>query len=122
MKFKLDENIGQRGQDILRAAGHDVATVFSQSVQSASDIQLIQLCHAEGRAIVSLDLDFANAMRFRPSEYSGIAVLRLPPRPSHDDLLHAVQTFAAGLNKEELFGKLWIIEAGRIRIYQEDKN
>jgi hypothetical protein len=34
-------------------------------------------------------------------------------------LLKAVRTLAAGLGRENLDGKLWIIEAGRIRVYQE---
>ena len=27
MKVNLDENLGQRGQEMLRAGGHDVSTV-----------------------------------------------------------------------------------------------
>lgn len=73
-----------------------------------------------GRALISRDLDFANPLRFKPSDHAGIAVLRLPRKPSHEDLLNAVRTLAAGLEKEVLNGKLWIVEAGRIRVYQEE--
>jgi predicted nuclease of predicted toxin-antitoxin system len=78
MKLKLDENLGQRGRDILSAAGHDMATVASQSLEKAEDAKLIECCRREKRAMVSLDLDFANPLHFRPSKYFGIAVLRLP--------------------------------------------
>jgi hypothetical protein len=64
-------------------------------------------------------LDFANPLHFLPSNYSGIAVLRLPRKPSHADLLQAVRTLAAGLERENLAGKLWVVEAGRIRVFQE---
>lgn len=47
-------------------------------VQQAEEAALIELCRQEGRAIVTLDLDFANPLRFKPSHFSGIAVLRLP--------------------------------------------
>ena len=30
MKFKLDENIGHRGEELLKAAGHDVVTSISR--------------------------------------------------------------------------------------------
>jgi len=57
MKLKLDENLGEHGREILSRAGHDVATVASQSLEKAEDAYLIERCRRERRALVSLDLD-----------------------------------------------------------------
>ena len=120
MRLKLDENLGERGRASLSAAGHEVATVTEQRMEGSVDTDLISVCRDEARALVTLDLDFANPLRYRPSEFSGIAVLRLPKRASALDLIRLVEVLKSGLAKEELHGRLWIAEPGRIRVFQEE--
>ena len=122
MKVKLDENLGRRCVALLRAAGHDVATVVQQQLAGADDGRIVQACAAEKRCLLTLDLDFSNPLRFPPADASGIAVLRLPAKPSYDDLLAAVQTFIAALSSNDIDGKLWIVEKGRIRIYRPEED
>ena len=76
-----------------------------------------------GRCLVTLDQEFGNPLLFKPSEYPGIAVLRLPPRPTPDDLLDVVRTLISGLARRNVEGKLWIVQRGRLREYQpEDRD
>ncbi|HEQ60207.1 MAG TPA: hypothetical protein ENN74_01205 [Firmicutes bacterium] len=120
MKIKLDENLGARAFHLLQAAGHDVATVPGQGLSSAQDRQLIETCRKESRCLVTLDVDFANPLIFKPSDYKGIAVLRLPPKSSPNDLYGCVQTFAQALAQGDIRGRLWIVQQGRVRQYQEE--
>ena len=120
MRLKLDENLGRRPQELLRQYGHDVATVADERLGSAADEVIIQTCRRERRSIVTLDLDFGNPLLFKPSENAGIAVLRLPPKPNHADLMAAVRTLIGGLEKSDIGGKLWIVQTGHIRVYEEE--
>ena len=120
MNIKLDENLGRRGAAILRAAGHHVTTVAEEGLSSASDHKLAEVCRSDRKCLVTLDLDFGNPLRFAPSCYSGIAVLRLPRRSAAGDLIDAVRTLATGLASRTVEGKLWIVQRGHIREYQEE--
>lgn len=120
MRLKIDENIGRRGMELLDQARHDVATVYGQGVSGIADEVLFTLCQEEGRCLVTHDLDFANPLHFKPMEPAGIAVLRLPRRLTLDDLLDGLRTLINGLTREDIAGKLWIIQKGQIRTYQLD--
>jgi hypothetical protein len=55
---------------------------------------------------------------FPPREYAGIAVLRPPRKTSHAQLLATVQTLADAVAIEQLEGRLWIVEIGRLRVHE----
>src|ERR1700735_2164820 len=111
MKLKLDENLVSRGAEILADAGHDVSTVALQKLGSTADNKLIEICRTEGRALVTLDLDFGIPLRYEPSNYPGIALVRLSRDPNHRELMAAMRTLAGALVRDSLEGKLWIVEA-----------
>jgi len=118
MKLKLDENLGVRTAEMLRDAGHDVNTVPEENLCSRSDTELIEICRKERRCLVTLDLDFANPLIFKPADYFGIAVLHLPAKASPIDLHETTKALIGGLGLESIEGKLWIVERGRVRHYQ----
>ncbi len=122
MKLKLDENLGRRGAEILSATGHEVMTVGDQRMTSAPDEHLLSVCHAEGRCLVTLDLDFSYPLRFPPHEYSGVAVLRPSSPITLPELHQCCTTLLSGLAQESIIGKLWIVEPTRIRRYQPDES
>ncbi len=77
MKFKIDENLPQEAADILRAAGFDADTVWDESLSGADDQNIADRLRSESRALLTLDLDFANIRAYPPEEYPGIILLRL---------------------------------------------
>ncbi|MEW5982745.1 MAG: DUF5615 family PIN-like protein [Acidobacteriota bacterium] len=97
MRLKLDENFERRGAEVLAAAGHDVATVPAENLCRASDQEVVRVCRAEGRCLVTLDLDFGNPLVFKPSDYPGLAVVRLRGKAEPTDLERALRVLAAGL-------------------------
>ncbi len=121
MKLKLDENLGKNAAALFQAGGCDAHTVHGQGLSEATDREVIKACQSERRCLVTLDLDFGNPLLFDPTEYAGIAVLRLPAKPSHQDLLDAANTLIAALGQRDITGKLWIVQRSRIREYQQEE-
>ena len=119
MKFKLDENLGLRAQELFRAAGHDALLVREQGLGGAADQAIFDICVGEGRALVSLDHDFAQVLRFPPNRSAGIIILEVPRRPHPDAVLRRVAEFLRFLEEHPLGRELWIVEPGRVRLHQQ---
>jgi predicted nuclease of predicted toxin-antitoxin system len=120
MKFKLDENFGARTQQIFRMTGHDVMTVRDQDLQGCSDQRLYEVCHAEHRCLVTLDLDFSDVLRFPPQQAHGIVVIRVPYNPTLSLLEQLIRQFLQTLETMPVEKRLWIVETGRIRVHQAE--
>ena len=118
MKFKLDENIGRRAAQLLRDAGHDVSTVTLQSLNGTTDENLFEVCIAEQRALVTLDHDFGQVLRFPPVRSVGIVILEVAPRAGAGAVESRIRDLIALLSSHELGAELWIVEPGRVRIHQ----
>ncbi|MEH2087337.1 DUF5615 family PIN-like protein [Nostoc sp.] len=118
MKLKLDENIDLRVVTLLQLAGHDVATVPGQGLSSAPDPEVIDVCHREGRCLVTCDRGFGNRLKYNPSNYSGIVIIRLPSRYTFADWREAIEILITGLESADVIDKLWIIQQGKILEYQ----
>ena len=116
MKFKLDENLSPTLASEFLAAGHEAHSVLEQGLGGASDPRVIEVCRLESRALITLDLDFANIQRYPPAHYAGLIVLRLSTQ-AQEAVAAAVAVAIRLLGREVLSGRLWIVESGRIRIH-----
>ena len=115
MLFKIDENLPPSVGDLLRESGHDVRTVYEQGLRSCADPQLLATCQGEGRALLSLDLDFSNILVFPPERYAGLIVLRLH-KPGARAVMALVRRLLPHFALVPVAGRLWIVDEQRIRV------
>ena len=115
MKFKTDENLSPLIAEMLRSLGHDAMSVLEQKMGGKPDEHIASVVTEEGRALITLDLDFANIQAYPPKEYPGLIVLRTA-RQDHVTVVKLLQTVLPLMELEGVGGKLWIVEEGRVRV------
>ena len=112
MRIKLDENVHGDARDALAGWGHDVTTVREEGFAGRPDADVAAAVKAEGRCLVTFDLDFADPRIHPPAVYAGIVVLRLRVPTSKLQVRRLVSFFTA---QSEVAGRLWIVDETRAR-------
>ena len=116
IKFKVDENLPEVAAEIMRKAGYDAETVLTEGLGGSQDSSIAAVCLEEGRALVTLDLDFSDIRTYPPEEYPGFIVLRIHNHSiSHISVI--MEKVVALLQKERLAGTVWSVDERRVRIY-----
>ncbi len=118
MKFKLDENLGPTVQQVFQKRGFDCQTVHDERLFGADDPVVLAKTIAEDRVLVTMDREFGNVLLYPPESTCGIAVINLPGRISRGLLAAAIESFLIACERQQVQGKLWIVEVGRIREHQ----
>ena len=78
MKLKLDENLPESLATELSALNHEVDTVRQEGLSGQDDPEIWSAAQREGRFLLTQDLDFSDARRFRPGSHHGLLLIRLP--------------------------------------------
>jgi predicted nuclease of predicted toxin-antitoxin system len=104
LNFKLDENMPADLATHLREAGHEVANVVEEGLGGEDDPPVLTAATAEGRILLTFDLDFADVRHYPPGTHAGIVVFRL-----HDQRWRTLQGPVTRLLAE---GKLEDLDKG----------
>ena len=116
MLFKLDENLPPIVVELLRNLGHNVMDVYEQGLRSCADPVVLAACQAEGRTLISLDLDFSNILQFPPESYAGLIVLRIH-KPGPRAVMAVMKRLLPHLDAIPVSGRLWIVDEHQIRVH-----
>ncbi len=119
MPFKIDENLPVEVKMWLIDAGFDALTVRDQELVGSPDPLIASVVAAEGRCLITLDLDFADMRAYPPSLYPGIIVLR-PRKQTTPRILRLLPQLVELLKLESPMRRLWIVDESGTRIRGED--
>jgi predicted nuclease of predicted toxin-antitoxin system len=89
MKRKLNENLPDHLEKLLRNPGHDVHTTFQENLNGSTDREIWEASQKESRFLITQDLDFSDVRKFAPGSHCGVLLVRLH-FPSRKNLIERV--------------------------------
>jgi len=117
MKIKLDHNLSRHLRTTLETLGHDVDTVFDESLARATDKDVLHEASHQGRILFTLDTDFLNLKTYPPKDHTGIVVFR-PIRQGALAISNIVEAFVRSADLRKYRRRTAVVERSRIRIFR----
>ena len=118
LRFFADHCIATAICESLRASGYDVVPLRDHLRTDAADSEVIATAQYLDAVLLSVNGDFADIVRYPPSQYRGIVSLRLTnnPRVAAQVVARLVQYLDVHPERAHYIGRLLIVEPHRVRI------
>jgi predicted nuclease of predicted toxin-antitoxin system len=113
--FKIDENLPREAAELFKSNDIDACHVLDQGMGGIDDFDLAKVCAGERRAILTLDLDFADIRKYPPADHQGILVLRLA-NEARANVVAVLRNVLELLARRSPVGQLWVIDEGGVRV------
>jgi predicted nuclease of predicted toxin-antitoxin system len=88
--------------------------LLGSRLSGSDDPTIFQRCQAEGRILITLDLDFSNVPAYPPASHAGIVVIRSKIQDKLI-LLQLLARLIPVLLERSPSHQLWIVEQDRVR-------
>jgi predicted nuclease of predicted toxin-antitoxin system len=76
LRFLIDMPVTPQAAVSLQAAGHDAVHASTIGLSSASDVEILDRARAEGRVVVTADLDYPRLLAQQKASRPGIILFR----------------------------------------------
>jgi len=113
--LKLDENLSRHLVGRLASLGHDVSTAASEGLLGRSDTVIGAAAEAEGRMLMTLDVEFGDLRKHPPGNHPGIVLFR-PRSFGPSSVNNFVEGFIRAADLDDLSGAVAVVEPGRVRV------
>ena len=115
MLFLVDANLPRSTVAVLSRLGHQVEFARDIGLAAAPDRDIAVRAKSTGAVLLTRDLDFANIRQYPPEDHAGIILFRTK-REDKGTVLGLVERLIRLLESESPTGRLWVVEADRVRI------
>lgn len=115
MRFLADAGISPRTVEFLRRAGHDAVHVRELAMQRAPDRSIVERARAEGRVLLTFDLDFGAILALGVVDRPSTVIFRLSDERS-DAVNRRLEAILAEQAAALDAGALVLVEDTRYRI------
>ncbi len=115
MRFLVDMPLSPGLVEFLTELGHDAVHASDMGLAMAPDVQIMERARAEGRVVVTADLDFPQLLALSGASGPGIILFR-GGTYSEAETRHLMHRVLRSEQVERLGAAITVVESERIRV------
>jgi predicted nuclease of predicted toxin-antitoxin system len=114
VKFLIDMPVTPRAAAHLQVLGHDAVHASTVGLSSASDLEILEASRAEGRIVVTADLDYPRLLALQAAQAPGVILFR-GGTYSDAEMLDLMDRVLSQVEASDLETSITVVDEGRVR-------